>query len=55
MIHLHRNSTLVRTKVSTSPSADSRIISPDGDSGAGVRQVSGDHLRRAAMVIETTA
>jgi hypothetical protein len=42
----HRNSTFVRTRVSTSPSSDSRIMSPDGDRGAGVRQVSGDHRRR---------
>ena len=41
----HRNSTFDRTRVSTSPSLDSRMISPDGERGVGLRQVSGDHRR----------
>ena len=31
----HRNSTFDRTRVSTSPSLDSRMISPDGERGVG--------------------
>jgi len=41
----HRNSTFDRTRVSISPSFDSRITRPDGERGAGLRQVSGDHRR----------
>ncbi len=41
----HRNSTFDRTRVSISPSLDSRMISPDGERGVGLRQVSGDHRR----------
>lgn len=42
----YRNSTFVRTSVSTSPSFDSSVIRPDGESAAGARNVNGDHRLR---------